>query len=84
MDKIHIENGIIQLIKKAETELPNDVIIALEEALQKEEGIAKVQIETILKNVDLAKKTKRPMCQDTGIQTFFVTIVNSLIHFVIL
>ena len=69
-----IKHGIVQLIKKAETELPNDVIIALKKALEIEEGIAKIQIEAILKNIDLAKKTKRPMCQDTGIQTFFVTI----------
>ena len=36
--------------------------------------MAKTQIQAILKNIDLAKKTKRPMCQDTGIQTFFVSI----------
>jgi len=69
-----IKQGIIQLIKKAETELPKDVIVALENALEIEEGVAKTQIEAILKNIDLAKKTQRPMCQDTGIQTFFVTI----------
>jgi fumarate hydratase subunit alpha len=69
-----IKKGIIQLIKKAETELPDDVIIALKNALEIEDGIAKTQIEAILKNIDLAKETKRPMCQDTGIQTFFVTI----------
>jgi len=69
-----IKQGIIQLIKKAETELPNDVINALKKALEIEKGVAKIQIEAILKNIDLAKKTQRPMCQDTGIQTFFVTI----------
>lgn len=69
-----IKQGMIQLIKKAETELPNDVIIALKNALKIEKGVAKIQIEAILKNIDLAKKTKRPMCQDTGVQTFFVTI----------
>lgn len=69
-----IKQGMIQLIKKAETELPKDVIIALENAYEIEEGVAKTQIEAILKNIDLAKKTQRPMCQDTGIQTFFVTI----------
>jgi fumarate hydratase subunit alpha len=74
MKKDNIENGIITLIKKAETELPQDVIDALKHASTIEEGIAKVQIETILKNIELAKKSGRPMCQDTGIQTFFVTI----------
>ena len=69
-----IEEGIVSLIKKAETELPIDVIDALRQAYEIEEDIAKTQIETILKNVDLAKKSGRPMCQDTGIQTFFVTV----------
>jgi len=69
-----IKGGIIQLIRKAETELPRDVIIGLENALKIEEGVAKTQIEAILENIKLAKKTKRPMCQDTGIQTFFVSV----------
>jgi len=74
MDYENIKIGIVQLIKKAETELPNDVIIALKQAYKIEEGVAKTQIDTILKNIDLAKKTKRPMCQDTGIQTFFIEV----------
>jgi fumarate hydratase subunit alpha len=73
MDK-DIEQAIISLIKKAETELPHDVISALNHAYEIEEGLAKIQIETILNNVKLAKKTARPMCQDTGIQTFFVDV----------
>ena len=69
-----IEAGIIALIKKAETELPDDVIKALEHACSVEEGIAKLQLETILLNIALAKKTGRPICQDTGVQTFFVKV----------
>jgi fumarate hydratase subunit alpha len=74
MKREDIETGIVQLIKKAETELPSDVIRALEKAYKIEDGLAKTQIEAILKNIDLAKKSKRPMCQDTGIQTFFVQV----------
>jgi fumarate hydratase subunit alpha len=80
MENINIEDGIISLIKKAETELPNDVIDALKNAYEIEEGIAKTQIETILKNIDLAKKSSRPMCQDTGIQTFFVRVGTDFPH----
>ena len=74
MDYEDIKKGIVQLMKKAETELPNDVITALKKAYEIEEGVAKTQIEAILKNIDLAKKSGRPMCQDTGIQTFFVKV----------
>jgi len=70
----HIITGICTLIKKAETELPKDVLTALQQAYSVETGIAKLQLETILKNVELAKKTGCPMCQDTGIQTFFIRV----------
>jgi fumarate hydratase subunit alpha len=74
MSKQDITDGIVDLIRKAETELPNDVVNSLKKAYELEEGVAKTQIGAILENIDLAKKSKRPMCQDTGIQTFFVTV----------
>jgi fumarate hydratase subunit alpha len=74
MDLENIKDGIVQLIEKAETDLPLDVVNALKYAYEIETGIAKIQLETILKNIELARKTKRPMCQDTGIQTFYVKI----------
>ena len=67
MDKEHIKKGIVELIKKAETDLPSDVVNALKNAYEIETGIAKIQLEAILKNIELAKETKRPMCHDTGI-----------------
>ena len=72
MDFNSILGGIIQLIRKAEVELPQDVINALKKAKENETGIAKIQLENILKNVEVAKKTNRPLCQDTGVQTFFI------------
>jgi len=74
MDLQNIENGIVELIRKAETQLPEDVVQSLKRAYKLEEGIAKIQIGAILENIKLAKESKRPMCQDTGIQTFFVEI----------
>jgi len=74
MDQKNIVEGIVKLIRKAETELPADVINALKKAYDVEEGIAKIQIGAILENIKLAKNSGRPMCQDTGIQTFFVEV----------
>ena len=74
MDESYIIDGLVRLIQKAETELPLDVIVALKKAYAKEEGIAKIQLENILKNVEIAKKTNRPLCQDTGVQTFFIEV----------
>ncbi|HDM66988.1 MAG TPA: fumarate hydratase [Thermoplasmatales archaeon] len=67
-----MEDGIVELIRRAETILPQDVVEALEKAVEKEEGVAKTQLETILKNIDVARETNRPICQDTGVQTFFI------------
>jgi len=84
MSKQDVTDGIVNLIRKAETELPEDVIESLKKAYEIETVLAKTQIDAILTNIDLAKKSKRPMCQDTGIQTFFVEVgidfpeINSL------
>lgn len=75
-----IEDGIVAVIRKAETELPQDVIDALQKAKTIETGIAKTQIDTILKNIELAKESQRPMCQDTGIQTFFIEVGQNFPH----
>jgi len=74
MDIKKIEKGIVELIRKAEIELPEDVVTSLKKAYEIEEGIGKIQIKNILENIDIARKTNRPMCQDTGVQTFFVKI----------
>ena len=74
MDYENLVGGIVELIGKAVTKLPDDVISALKKASKLEEGIAKIQLENILKNIEIAKKTKRPLCQDTGVQTFFVKV----------
>jgi len=74
MSKQDATDGIVNLIRKAETELPTDVIKALKKAYEVEKGVAKTQIKAILDNIELAKKSKCPMCQDTGIQTFFVEV----------
>ncbi len=63
---------LVAAIRKAETVLPEDVVAALVHAKERERGLARVQLEAILRNVDAARSGMIPMCQDTGIQTFFV------------
>lgn len=74
MDEENIVQGLVDLIFKAETQLPSDVISALEKAEKLEKGIAKIQLQTMIKNAKIASETKRPICQDTGVQTFFITV----------
>lgn len=74
MNQKDLETGVLQLILKAETEIPSDIIAALKRAFIAETGAAKVQLDAILTNVEMAKKKRCPVCQDTGILTFFVNI----------
>ena len=67
--------SIADLLRKAEIELPDDVVDALRKAEAAEESqVAKSQLQAILKNIELAKKYGVPMCQDTGILIFFVEL----------
>lgn len=69
--------SIADLLRKAEIELPEDVVDALRKAETAEENsVAKSQLQAILKNIEIAKKHGVPMCQDTGIMIFFAEIGN--------
>ncbi len=76
--KISRENfirSIADLLRKAEIELPDDVVSAIRKAETSEENqVAKSQLQAILMNIELAKRHGVPMCQDTGIMIFFVEI----------
>ena len=63
---------LVAAIRKAETVLGEDVVLALKKARETESGAARVQLDTMLENVTAARDGSIPMCQDTGIQTFIV------------
>jgi fumarate hydratase subunit alpha len=64
---------IIELITIAETRLPLDVYQALRRAYDEEDNpVAKKHLEAILRNVELAAKLSKPICQDTGTPVFYV------------
>ncbi len=68
-----LKDALIQAIKQAETVLPSDVVDALKMAERNERSDrAKGQLAAILKNCEIARAGSLPICQDTGIQTFFI------------
>lgn len=70
-----ITDTVVEIIKKAQMELPSDVILALQNAKKNENNpTAIAQLDAILKNIEIAGKKKIPMCQDTGILVFFVEV----------
>ena len=58
----------VELIRRASTQLPDDVARALEQgkAKETESGLADKALGTILENIDLARSISAPICQDTG------------------
>lgn len=72
-----VEDTICELYKKAVISLPEDVKISLEDALKIENNkLARLNIEAILKNIEVAEKKSIPMCQDTGCPIIFVKLGN--------
>ncbi|MBM4136190.1 MAG: fumarate hydratase [Nitrospira sp.] len=75
-------DSIVELYKKAASSLPPDVENALMSAHAKEtKGTnANSILATILANIRLARKTGRPICQDTGVPTFFIKVPCGVSH----
>ena len=70
-----IEDTIYQLYKQAAIVLGDDVKSALKGALKREDtDLGKLNIEAILKNIELAEEKSIPMCQDTGLPIVFVKL----------
>jgi fumarate hydratase subunit alpha len=68
-------NLLEKAIAIAETSLKPDVEEALRRALEVEEDeTARANLRAILENVEYARKAGVPMCQDTGLHTFFVEV----------
>lgn len=66
--------SLVEVIRKTSTELPDDVVRAIEagKSAEAEGSSAKYAMEIITDNIGLAKKKSQPLCQDTGSILFFV------------
>jgi len=63
----------VTLLRLAAVELPQDVKDAIQEAYRKERSpIGKTQLEAILENIRLAEEVGIPLCQDTGLVSFYL------------
>lgn len=69
-----LTNEIVELIRRGSVDLPADVEARLREALGRETpgSAAYRALETILANVELARRNSTPICQDTGTPIFQV------------
>jgi fumarate hydratase class I len=69
-----LTSQFLELVRLTATSLPPDVEKALVEAYGSEEegSAAKGALDTILKNVEMARENSTPICQDTGTPIFYV------------
>ena len=69
-----LTNAVFELIKRTSSELPADVEKALGQArLLEEPGTpAELIFAVFLENIAAARSTQAPLCQDTGLPTFFI------------
>jgi fumarate hydratase class I len=64
----------VELIRRAATDLPRDVELALRAARDREApgSAAEGALNTILENVEVARGNSTPVCQDTGVPIFTI------------
>jgi len=69
-----LRESLLELIRRAATDLPPDVEEGLRVARDQEESgsAARNALEAILENVSLARAHSTPICQDTGVPVFYV------------
>ncbi|GAB4418317.1 MAG: hypothetical protein Kow002_05190 [Anaerolineales bacterium] len=69
-----LKKEILELIRITSSSLPPDVEERLKAAVEKEEpgSAARGALETIMKNIELAREQSTPICQDTGTPIFYV------------
>ena len=73
LNKEALIDRMVKGMRDGAIELPPDVTKKLEEAYSKEtDDIPKMQFRAILDNIKLAHDEGLPLCQDTGIQVFFI------------
>ena len=70
----NLTKEILELIRRTSTDLPADVEAKLRTAYADEESGSAAQgaLDTILKNVELARSNSTPICQDTGTPLFYI------------
>jgi len=67
-------DALVELVRRASTSLPDRQVVALEQAMAREEegSMAKKVLGHILENTMLAKERGVPICEDTGMPVFLV------------
>jgi fumarate hydratase class I len=71
---IALQDSLLELIRRASAEIPDDVQRAILQSLEQEKKgtIAESALRIIERNIELARQKSQPICQDTGSILFYV------------
>ncbi len=73
--KESLRSGLVDIMREAAFNVPQDVKEALQRAYEIEDNsVAKANLRAILRNIEVSKEKKLPMCQDTGTPIFFIEL----------
>ncbi|WP_040681476.1 fumarate hydratase [Thermococcus zilligii] len=65
--------ALVEAIRLAVTRIPADTVDTLRKAYEEENnGIARFNLENILRAIEIGRERSIPVCQDTGTMTFFI------------
>jgi len=72
--------AVLELIRRASTDLSLDVVKSITDARDSEEegSAARGVLTAILKNIERAREKSTPICQDTGTNIYYVTLPEGL------
>ena len=75
-----IKEEVSRLVIQANTDLREDILAALKQAVKKEKHrLARRALLVIIENAKIAKKEKLPICQDTGMPVVFVKMGSEVL-----
>ena len=78
MREVHVDrvsDAVAEMVMRTNTELPADVTAALVAARERETSeVAQEILDQLLRNAEIARETKVPLCQDTGVAVVFADI----------
>jgi fumarate hydratase, class I len=76
IDDFAFQKSLLELIRRASTQLPVDILDALRLAFKNEDDSSPAHnvLAQILENIELANKESTPICQDTGTSIYYVKI----------
>lgn len=74
MDSEKLVEKLSSEIERAVTSVTKSTLSAIKRAKKEEEDAAEVQLNAMLKAIKIGKEEKLPICQDTGIPTFYIRL----------